>query len=360
MTTMFVQLRRVVYLLVLLQFCVCVAYAQSDDDPDEAKVNENLENALKKEVTHAYTLFVDGSGCFSAWKDVVGGCKSSSEDVASASKKTEEEVGKIKRLREGASLSSGDSSTDLKTKEAVKNAAEAVNATIDAVVKMTSSVKGTRWVGDFCMDIVNNWNEEEKRFAAKRNSFSELLGKKIEETPERMILAINSSKIHKELTYLVGNLSAYKGNSSFVTRDSGPLRKVEDALKDAVTELKEWEKTPHNKGLGDELNAQIKYTREAGDKKRGEVTNELKRITFTRRERTTTKEVRAKLDEAKKTEKLRLEGEMEDAVKKLVEEEKTRREEAKRLEKEREEQEAQRAREAQEQKEREVEAQKAR
>ncbi|ORC89564.1 uncharacterized protein TM35_000123390 [Trypanosoma theileri] len=51
MTTMFVQLRRVVYLLVLLQCCVCVAYAESGTKavtPKESDPTEMLNEMTKK------------------------------------------------------------------------------------------------------------------------------------------------------------------------------------------------------------------------------------------------------------------------------------------------------------------------
>ncbi|ORC89499.1 uncharacterized protein TM35_000122740 [Trypanosoma theileri] len=46
MTTMFVQLRRVVYLLVLLQCCACVAYAQSGDRASMTADEKNIEQGM--------------------------------------------------------------------------------------------------------------------------------------------------------------------------------------------------------------------------------------------------------------------------------------------------------------------------
>ncbi|ORC89563.1 uncharacterized protein TM35_000123380 [Trypanosoma theileri] len=51
MTTMFVQLRRVVYLLVLLQCCVCVAYAESvtpSAEPEEKDILQRTKELKAK------------------------------------------------------------------------------------------------------------------------------------------------------------------------------------------------------------------------------------------------------------------------------------------------------------------------
>ncbi|ORC82814.1 uncharacterized protein TM35_000821040 [Trypanosoma theileri] len=59
MTTMFVQLRRVVYLLVLLQCCACVAYAQSGSTVNDHYFKQKVEDfklmysALKNSISNA-------------------------------------------------------------------------------------------------------------------------------------------------------------------------------------------------------------------------------------------------------------------------------------------------------------------
>ncbi|ORC89550.1 uncharacterized protein TM35_000123250, partial [Trypanosoma theileri] len=60
MTTMFIQLRRVVYLLVLLHFCTCVAYAQ--DSVGKTELNKSrpfsVVVAPVNDTLHVLTLTV--------------------------------------------------------------------------------------------------------------------------------------------------------------------------------------------------------------------------------------------------------------------------------------------------------------
>ncbi|ORC82813.1 uncharacterized protein TM35_000821030 [Trypanosoma theileri] len=74
MTTMFVQLRRVVYLLVLLHFCTCVAYANEssvNDDNCKQKIEEfkDMQNELKKIMIVAEDSLIDLDKEFGACDD---------------------------------------------------------------------------------------------------------------------------------------------------------------------------------------------------------------------------------------------------------------------------------------------------
>ncbi|ORC78680.1 uncharacterized protein TM35_002291000, partial [Trypanosoma theileri] len=103
MTTMFIQLRRVVYLLVLLQFCTCVAHGD-DKVPSVPKESEVkiVEQRLKASVNKAYELLVEGNSCLSVWKDEVELCKKSTGVVKTAAEKTK---GPVKKIGEGRPLS---------------------------------------------------------------------------------------------------------------------------------------------------------------------------------------------------------------------------------------------------------------
>ncbi|ORC91907.1 uncharacterized protein TM35_000041210 [Trypanosoma theileri] len=311
----------------------------SDGEPQEAKVHENLEKALKNGLTDAYTKFMDGSGCFSAWKDVVEDCRSKTGEAVSAAKKTEESVHKIKEIRDGVSTSSEDGSTAcMEYKAAVQEANDTMKATVEAIEKMTSSVQDTRKVEGVCLSTVNVWTEEGRRFNESKNYFSVLLGeKKIVKTDERMILAINSTAISDELTFLVGNLSAYRANSSFVTRDTGSLDAVKTALNGAVEELRQRKSALGSKSGGKcaEIKQQIEDTTMVGETKKKEIEKTLEKRTFPSLYGSLPQHVKTKIETAKTSTKVTLAVEMEIKVNKMVEEEKARRKEAERQEKER-------------------------
>ncbi|ORC91885.1 uncharacterized protein TM35_000054810 [Trypanosoma theileri] len=71
MTTMFVQLRRVVYLLVLLQCCVCVASASGKQEVFTVKSTKDAAEVewFRKTVDEVYKHIVHTNGCLSVLKD---------------------------------------------------------------------------------------------------------------------------------------------------------------------------------------------------------------------------------------------------------------------------------------------------
>ncbi|ORC85240.1 excalibur domain-containing protein [Trypanosoma theileri] len=90
MTTMSIQLRRVVFLLVLLQCCVCVACAEETssteptgecEDQDEIK---RAERSLGGIIDPSTKALGEAQDCLTIWKKDVGACNANYEDIESA------------------------------------------------------------------------------------------------------------------------------------------------------------------------------------------------------------------------------------------------------------------------------------
>ncbi|ORC83995.1 uncharacterized protein TM35_000521390 [Trypanosoma theileri] len=84
MTTMLKQMRRIVYLLVLLQCCVCVAFAEesSSNGVSEAeRLPKEWVNKAREMLNLAYNVTAGGEGCLNVWERVV---KENEETVSRA------------------------------------------------------------------------------------------------------------------------------------------------------------------------------------------------------------------------------------------------------------------------------------
>ncbi|ORC86136.1 uncharacterized protein TM35_000301760 [Trypanosoma theileri] len=96
MRTMFVQLRRVVYLLVLLQCCVCVACAATASDvehgPSASKSTEvgNVDQELSDTITVVYEHIVNIRACMSMLMTGADLCKGNYTRAAAVAKKIKE------------------------------------------------------------------------------------------------------------------------------------------------------------------------------------------------------------------------------------------------------------------------------
>ncbi|ORC81349.1 uncharacterized protein TM35_001191000 [Trypanosoma theileri] len=147
MTTMFVQLRRLVYLLVLLQCCMCVTHAEED------AVQKKAEQFLEKWVSEWEEPLVEGKGYKEVWNATVESCITN----AKAARKVADRVDNLRkyiveqRLRRDKGLWSEGAVRD-KFVKLVKEAAEEVekdlNVLQDAGVRVEEARYLVRMGGD--------------------------------------------------------------------------------------------------------------------------------------------------------------------------------------------------------------------
>ncbi|ORC82115.1 transglutaminase [Trypanosoma theileri] len=350
MTTMFVQLRRVVYLLVLLQCCTCLAPVEASGDMgdvhDEPKKvgEEKWQEGLEMLVDSAYVMFVQGRGCLTVWKEVAVECNKSTKGLPTVVKGIE---GPVKEL-EGIKVFVVSPVEAKKVDGVVERIFTAVQATVDAAYGTVVSEKVTWWVARNCLTTKENWEGEKQRFASIKDHFADALGKTLNETMERLTLVKNSSKIYEEMGFLEGNLTAYNWESNYMLgKTLEEVKAAKQKIDAAYTELKRIE--DHKEETAEEYTAIKRKIAEFKDKVKGKFdeVEKLARRTPLRRNLGDTKQaVEEKLKKARDGAAREGAETVKEEVKKMVEEELAQRE--REAEERRVQEQAQREREAEE------------
>ncbi|ORC86876.1 uncharacterized protein TM35_000251720 [Trypanosoma theileri] len=241
MTTMFVQLRGVVYLLVLLQCCVCVAHAT-----DGQSTVENAEGELKKWVKKADELLGKGRGCVTVWKKEEESCNGRISPTKSVADGTHSLVTEIKKKLGGGVITkdqgTGDDDLVEKAKKAMQKTQETVNET-KAILAETAVVNIQ------CSYILEEWRQEmENKDGARKHYVSVIKGAEEKyRTPERIELVEESNKTHKVLSDVMGELAVASKRSSSCTRvvkqhqerAERAMKELEGVSGDVVEQIKE-------------------------------------------------------------------------------------------------------------------------
>ncbi|ORC89511.1 uncharacterized protein TM35_000122860 [Trypanosoma theileri] len=160
MTTMFVQLRRVVYLLVLLQCCVCVAYAEDTKESAQDVVSRK-ENSLKEvegmmdaTLKEALQNISELDSKLKLWKEHAELAKSAANEVTQMRQVIEAAIRKNNDVPVESKGAVGDSLTE----ELLKSASEAVKNTQVAVKNARSSASAAKELGKSCYDAYDKLN----------------------------------------------------------------------------------------------------------------------------------------------------------------------------------------------------------
>ncbi|ORC86126.1 uncharacterized protein TM35_000301660 [Trypanosoma theileri] len=234
MTTMFIQLRRVVYLLVLLQFCTCMALGD-DKVPSVAKESEVkiVEQRLKTSVDKVYELLVEGNSCLSVWKDEVVECNRSTGDVKTAAEETKGLIEKIEKTESITNEGEEVGSTDKLLQD--------VNASIrvvgDAVKNTRARIKDTMWISKKCTSTIEKLKEVAGQLRQDALHFPNLLDSTTE-TPRRLRLAREGSGADGVVTNLIGNLTALvEPSRETVVNANLTLKEVKNATKEVIDKL---------------------------------------------------------------------------------------------------------------------------
>ncbi|ORC82113.1 uncharacterized protein TM35_000971010 [Trypanosoma theileri] len=212
MTTMFVQLRGVVYLLVLLHCCVYVAYAVPTEganggdggadgdgtvvertEHDEVVAAENTAEAWMKKVSE---YLAAGKGYSSVWEGIVN----SSNESSKLAKSTALEFKKLVEEVESKTAGKGDATHKLEDGEKDK-IEELVQKVKKAVDNTSSYVEDTLWAKQMGSLSRDTWVDAVNRFNQSRLYYLSKLAEpnKTYWTREKIKLARISNKTYHEL-----------------------------------------------------------------------------------------------------------------------------------------------------------------
>ncbi|ORC91919.1 uncharacterized protein TM35_000041330 [Trypanosoma theileri] len=152
MTTMFIQLRYVVYPLVLLQCCVFVVHAVENNipppDPDVPKAVEYM-----KDFVNQTTYFLaQGSACTNTWDRHLKYCVSNSTAAEEAAKemKTLLEAVREAKKKDGGVVSEGGKKASAEVRKVLGDVLEKMKAKKGVVAKARAEVENTRRLFEIC------------------------------------------------------------------------------------------------------------------------------------------------------------------------------------------------------------------
>ncbi|ORC86472.1 uncharacterized protein TM35_000281880 [Trypanosoma theileri] len=188
MTTMFIQLRRVVYLLVLLQCCACGVNAISaqegrggnDGVPEvnHTRDAEVGEGRLQELVNRAYKLYLQGRGCVEVLKKETATCDESKDIAKKAAEATKKAVDALKtELDEGKKKDKG-RITEEKIKNLkllVEDARGKIAESKKVVQKKNSLLRRTRVATTACWISYGDLNDEVTKLNETRDGLKSLL-----------------------------------------------------------------------------------------------------------------------------------------------------------------------------------------
>ncbi|ORC81345.1 uncharacterized protein TM35_001201070 [Trypanosoma theileri] len=214
MATMFIQLRRLVYLLVLLHCCVCVVRADGEDTKEE-RYREKVWH-LRNTTIRAYARLVEGRGCLNAWREMVRTSNESYKRAHSAAKLTEEIAAKVKVMKE-----------KLEASASTFTGWEDVGSLLDEVKETTSDVEerikeaerkalSIKRAGDFCKveydNAVNVMDELYKAQYMYEELFEPGRKPKSEWTKDDRLVE-NSTDTHGQIKKFIAEFDLFRGEA---------------------------------------------------------------------------------------------------------------------------------------------------
>ncbi|ORC82350.1 transglutaminase [Trypanosoma theileri] len=226
---MFDQLRRVVYLLVLLQFCACVVRAtdgSGGEAPVEAVVERTehdemvaAENVTAAWIEKAYELLVQGRVCMTVWDGAVDSLNGSSQLVETRAEEVKDFV-------------------KMATAEEVKKLEEMVLEVGKEVNTTKSSIPYVRRAGVLCEGPQESLEDAENRFNQSVRSYLNEKAAKTNRTYwtlEKELLAEKSNKTYGKVVAVTGRYKELRGRSHVI--EFHVQRRVE-AAKQSMKEAK--------------------------------------------------------------------------------------------------------------------------
>ncbi|ORC86135.1 uncharacterized protein TM35_000301750 [Trypanosoma theileri] len=223
---MFVQLRRVMYLLVLLQCCVCVAYVANANEVEQVSSNDESTKAKKvdqlvKAIEKAFERIMPMSGCLSLIRKNMELYKKNYKHAEAARKNItalDEEIKVLKGRKEKA----------WKPEEWEQEKRDGVQQDIYIVGNATLTLNGISQMEKACRNVSVDLGEEIKGLVNAREGF--LVAHK-NKTPDEIKLEKKSNETEGALVHL----NEYREDllSEFV-----PLMEVAKSMYDALDAIR--------------------------------------------------------------------------------------------------------------------------
>ncbi|ORC83132.1 uncharacterized protein TM35_000781000 [Trypanosoma theileri] len=219
MTTMFVQLRRVVYLLVLLQCYACVTRAQSGEarvnkSPDERLREKEVQ--LKYEVDRVNDTVVKGVSCLNLWKEAVRESNQSRADADSAAGRAEDISQRISEMITGVGAE-GTINNWKEVKGLVAEVEETTGKLRQSIEETERKLRDAYKTGKvFCRFEYENAINAKEELERARGRYDEALdpyegpkpsGEKNKELYE------NSTVVHNEISAFIGDYKLFGGDA---------------------------------------------------------------------------------------------------------------------------------------------------
>ncbi|ORC91912.1 uncharacterized protein TM35_000041260 [Trypanosoma theileri] len=233
MAKMFVQLRGVVYLLVLVQCCVFFVHAQEEQTDPSGGEFGIAERKLQMWAAQSADLLADGRSCLSVWEKELNECNETYGRAKSVLEEAGDLDGKIEEIEKKTDTLNSTSPANGEELDLLQKllgeAKETVRKTHDAVDKTVSAIRKTRTARQFCEVTLGNVDDVLKQLHSAQTYYSHTLEeyKRTFETEDRIQLNKNSSKTYKELDMVRANLTWLVVRTRFVVGDA-------DAKVDAV------------------------------------------------------------------------------------------------------------------------------
>ncbi|ORC84638.1 uncharacterized protein TM35_000432060 [Trypanosoma theileri] len=221
MATMFVHLRRLVYLLVLLQCCVCVVRA---DDAEKT----TAVNFLTKWADESEKHLAEGKSYQLVWNTTVGFCDERADKARKAAEKTEKLVEGIaaeKNKQKGANVTGKNLPVSPELVQLVEN----VSAELDNDMRVFGEAMGTvekaRNLVTWSSGAIQNMQDKLVSQNGHRVHYTGVLEEVPEDkrTEEQQLLIERSKRVYKEMDEVYQHLQVIKKKSVACTRETNQL-----------------------------------------------------------------------------------------------------------------------------------------
>ncbi|ORC91096.1 uncharacterized protein TM35_000061010, partial [Trypanosoma theileri] len=265
MTTMFIQLRRVVYLLVLLQCCVCVVLAQSGFTSVETELGASFESMKKKivEVENAYEAAKETVGPL---MNAIVVCEEASLALSNANEKANVFVEKTKEEIKQKVANMFDIGTrEVEAKELVNTITVAVENATKATAAVNSAADTSFSAANKLEEIASPLYNISTNFSNFTTSVRELSGTTEEEKRMAENGSFNITKAKEFVITLLSRVNDATQQASLAEQDvqnATQIRKLVEetihSLRSAVKKTSEEHTRRNNAGVDKEVSEQEK------------------------------------------------------------------------------------------------------
>ncbi|ORC87693.1 Autotransporter beta-domain protein [Trypanosoma theileri] len=230
MTTMFVQLRRVICLLVLLHCCFCAIEAE------EGTRVTRTELRIQTHLSLTDQFIVQGEFCLDEWKNRVKTNNDSYKAAEEATMKTMDilaEITKMKQKVEG--VGSGNKDVVIgEVDQVVKRVGERLRETNEVVKAAKTAVSNTRQVKAYCVNERGNLKSAAEQIVKLKYYYEEALQEQevqhgVKKTLENEERFAKLDDAHGIVTKLVGDIDAYAAQNHLSLFDAGA--RIDNATK---------------------------------------------------------------------------------------------------------------------------------